>query len=364
MPTEAPAIAVITHAASAQFASIRDSPLDGRANVIPVPWTAEMAASERAATLDAVLPQIDGLVFSPWVKGIPTFDKNRWKAAARLRVVAGAFDNRFHPWLDLGEAAEHGVTIVDTSRSMTPTVAEFALAMTFNLLRDIPAAIEKVRQGGWRQGATWDQPGFVEGDLGGRRVGLAGLGVLNKRYAELIGPFECDAYGYDPFVDRGEFERLRVTSVDSLVELASQSEIFLIGIPPTPATLGIVSKEVIDALPRGALVLVMTRMAVVDQSALWRRAETGELRVAVDVFDPEPPPADASFRTSPWVLPTPHIAGGTFAAHRRCFTAACTDALSVLSGQEPKFRTVPRDALLYSGQLRSDLIGGSPWRHS
>ena len=59
----------------------------------------------------------------------------------------------------------------------------------------------------------------------------------------------------------------------------------------------------------GALFVLVTRMAVVDQEALWRRAEEGEIRAAIDVFRPEPPLADASFRRSPFVQPTPHIAG-------------------------------------------------------
>ena len=126
--------------------------------------------------------------------------------AGRLRVIAGTFDNRFGEWIDVAEAQRRGVTVVDTSRSMTPTVAEFALAMTLNLLRDIPAAIDLVRSGDWKS-RKWDQPGFVYGDLTGRRVGLAGFGSINRRYAELLAPFRCAIAAYDPFVTDAELGR-------------------------------------------------------------------------------------------------------------------------------------------------------------
>jgi phosphoglycerate dehydrogenase-like enzyme len=233
---------------------------------------------------------------------------------------------------------------------MTPTVAEFALAMTLNLMRDIPAAIELVRRGEWKQ-QSWDQPSFVSGDLTGRRVGLAGYGSINRRYAELLAPFRCEVMACDPYVSDADLDQLGIRRVDSLPELARRSEIFVVGIPPTPATQQIISREVIDALPQGAAFILVTRMAVVEQEALWRRAEGGEIRAAIDVFAPEPPPPDASFRTSPFVLPTPHIAGDTTYCHRRCFTTACADAMAVLDGRAPMYATTVRDEELYEGTL-------------
>jgi phosphoglycerate dehydrogenase-like enzyme len=233
---------------------------------------------------------------------------------------------------------------------MTPTVAEFALAMTLNLLRDIPAAVQQVRSGNWLAGG-WAPAEMVHGDLTGRRIGLAGYGSINRRFRELLVPFRCSVMAFDPFVSRGQLGEEMVKPVETLAELASRSEIFVVGIPPTAGTLGIVDAEVIDALPQGAAVVVVTRMAVVDQVALWRRAGAGEIRVAVDVFEPEPPPPGASFRTDPSVLPTPHIAGNVGYCHRRCFTTACADAVAVLAGQQPRYQASVRDQLLYQGRL-------------
>ena len=139
--------------------------------------------------------------------------------------------------------------------------------------------------------------------------------------------------------------------------MAQRSEILNIGIPPTPATQGIISREVLEALPDGALLVLVTRMAVMDQEALWARVQAGKLRAAVDVFAPEPPPSDAWFRTHPNVLPTPHIAGGTIYCHRRCFTDACIDAIAVLRGEKARFQANLRDHQIYQGAKDGALRG-------
>lgn len=131
--------------------------------------------------------------------------------------------------------------------------------------------------------------------------------------------------------------------------MARTSEIFVVGIPPTPATLNLIGQEIINALPTGALFLLVTRMAVVEQEALWRRTRAGEIRAAVDVFEPEPLPADSPIRSDAHVLPTPHIAGGTLAAHCRCFTTECEDVVAVLQGRPANYAVSVKDATVYAG---------------
>ena len=294
------------------------------------------------------VPVADGIVIGPWHR--PATTPQDWQSAELLKVLAGTFDNRFDGWVDIQELADRDIPLIDTSRSMTPSVAEFALAMTLNLIRDIPESLYLARQGKWKSHA-WDKPGFVHGDLTGRRVGLAGFGSINRRYAELIAPFKCTTRSYDPYVADATLAAHGVERARSLVELAAFSEVFVVGLPPTPTTQQIVSREVINALPRGALFVLVTRMAVVEQDALWERIEAEEIAAAIDVFAPEPPPSDIWFRQHPNVLATPHIAGGTDFCHRRCFTDACKDAVAVLMGNEPRFRATLWDDACYQGRL-------------
>lgn len=310
---------------------------------------------ERRSAFVQAAAGVDAAVFGPWGdQGLGSVSPGCWDDLPGIRVIAGTFDNRFEQSFSMSLKAAHdrGITVIDTSRTMTPTVAEFALAMIFNLLRDIPVQIQKVREGGWNEGWPngWpDLSGFVAGDLKGKRVALAGYGVISRTLRGFLVPFECEVATYDPFADDDLLKQDRVSRASSLVELASNCEIFVVGIPPTPATLGIINREVIYALPKGSLFVLPTRMAVVEQEALWERTSAAQIKAAIDVFEPEPPPPDSPIRTYPNVLPTPHIAGNTAYCHRRCFTAACEDAVAAVQGKPTRWTMTLRDAALYRG---------------
>ncbi|MEM7127552.1 MAG: NAD(P)-dependent oxidoreductase [Chloroflexota bacterium] len=321
----------------------------GQVDIIAMRRGEEASAFERFV---ALLKEADAAVIGCWHR--PPMQPEHWRQATNLKVFAGTFDNRFADWVDFDLLDARGITLIDTSRSMTPSVAEFALAMTLNLLRDIPEGIHCVRAGDWQTHPfdAWDKPGFVHGDLTGRRVGLAGLGSINRRYAELLTPFRCDVRVYDPFLPDDIFSHYGVKRAETLVDLAHSSEIFVVGLPPIPTTLEVINRDVLYALPKGALFVLVTRMAVVEQQALWERIEAKEIAAAVDVFAPEPPPKDAWFRRHPNVQATPHMAGGTVFCHRRCMTDACKDAIAVLAGKAPRFQATKQDYLIYEGKLR------------
>ena len=292
--------------------NIADDVLGPHGAVEHLDWTAE--PEPFATALDERLPNLDALVMAPGLgfHDQLEFDGARLGTAPDLKVIAGTFDFRLG-WIDLDEVGRREITLVDTSRTMTPTVAEFGVAITFALLRDIPAAIETVRAGAWPPGPM-DAGSFVFKDLADCRIGLSGYGTINRHYRRFVRPYGCEVRTFDPFVADEDLAADDVGRADSMVDLARGSDVFVVAIPPTPTTLGVV-----DALATGSLFVLLSRMAVVEQEALWRRVKAGQIRAAVDVYDPEPPPADAWFRTSPNVLPTPHIAGNTRFAHERCF---------------------------------------------
>ncbi len=339
-----------------RYRDIAEEILEAHGEVRHLDWDPEASPDARAASLDASLPEAHAIVVAPWLglgdPELATFDEARLGLADDLRVIAGTFDYRLG-WIDLDGADRRGVVVVDTSRTMTPTVAEFGVGITLALLRDIPAAIDVVREGGWPD-APHEVGPFVFRDLADSRVGLAGYGTINRHYRRFIAPYGCEVGVYDPFIGEDAAEADAVIRAGSLIELARSSDILVVSIPPTPTTLGVIDASVIDALAPGSLFVLLSRMAVVEQEALWRRVRAGELRAAVDVYDPEPPPADAWFRTDPNVLPTPHIAGNVQFAHERCFAEACRDVVRVLGGEAPQNGATIRDKRLYDGTLSRD----------
>ena len=334
-----------------RYRTLAEAALSPHGTVEVVEWGEDDPIEAQAEALDAKLDGIDALVASPWLSigEVAPFDEERLRRASRLKVIAGTFDYRLG-WIDIDEAARRGVTVVDSSRTMTWTVAEFGVAITLALLRDIPAAIDAVRTGGWPDSARTGRP-YVFRDLADCRVGLAGYGSINRHYRRFVEPYGCPVSVFDPFVGDDVATADSFTRADSLVDLASRSDVLVVAIPPTPTTLGVIDANVIDALAPGSLFVLLSRMAVVEQEALWRRVRADELRVALDVYDPEPPPEDAWFRNAANVLPTPHIAGNVPFAHERCLTEACADAVRVLAGEEPHHAATVRDKRLYDGTL-------------
>lgn len=332
-----------------RYRSVAEAALSPHGQVEFLDWSPDQSVESFVEALDAGLAEADALVAAPWFGfgGVVDFDAGRLARAPRLKAIAGTFDYRLG-WVDIDEATRRGVAVIDTSRTMTWTVAEFGVAITLALLRDIPAAIDDVRGGGWRDSPR-QRSGYVFRDLADCRVGLAGYGSINRHYRRFVEPYGCPVSVFDPLLDDATAAADDVTRAGSLVELSQGSDILVVAIPPTPSTLGVIDAGVIDALAPGSLFVLLSRMAVVEQDALWRRVRAEEIRAAMDVYDPEPPPADAWFRTAANVLPTPHIAGNVPFAHERCLTEACADAVRIVNGEAPQHAATVRDKGIYEG---------------
>jgi phosphoglycerate dehydrogenase-like enzyme len=167
-----------------------DATLSPHGEVRHLDWEPGSGPDALARSLDPLLPDAEALVFAPWLIEPPTFDDARLQRAARLKVIAGTFDYRIG-WIDPDAAGRRGVTVVDTSRTMTPTVAEFGVAITLALLRDIPVAIDVVRGGGWFEGPK-GEGAFIFRDLADCRIGLAGYGSINRHYRSYVEPYGCE----------------------------------------------------------------------------------------------------------------------------------------------------------------------------
>lgn len=202
--------------------------------------------------LRAKLPTADLLLVAPWTTPAIFMSEGLLDRAPRLRVIVGTFDNRFTSLVSIEALQRHNIRSINISRSMTPSVAEVALAQTLNLLRDVPAAVALMRAAVWRR-TTWDTFGYIYGDLADKKVGLAGYGRIDRRYHELLGGFGCPIVVYDPMLNKAAAQKLGLTYTSSLVELAAAFEIFVVGIAPLKSSLRHVTKAVFDA---GIFVLV------------------------------------------------------------------------------------------------------------
>ncbi|MCA1379009.1 MULTISPECIES: hypothetical protein [unclassified Bradyrhizobium] len=91
--------------------------------------------------LRAKLPDTELLMVGPWMIPDVFMSEELLDLALKLRAIAGTFDNRFTSFVSIEALQRRNIRLIDTSRSMTPRVAEFALTQTLNLLRAVPTAI-------------------------------------------------------------------------------------------------------------------------------------------------------------------------------------------------------------------------------
>ncbi|NKB68762.1 MAG: hydroxyacid dehydrogenase [Candidatus Latescibacteria bacterium] len=211
------------------------------------------------------------------------------------------------------------------------TVAEFGLALTLCGLRRIPQLhrqiIDDLAPWDYNQPAGAEQPGlrgqqfgdddrFTSGTVAGKRVRVVGAGNIASRYASFCHALGADVAAWDPFAPEASFHRAGARQEWHLDQLVKDAEIFAPFVPLTNSTRGLVTAAHIDALPKGCLVILLTRAHVCDTDAIRRRVLADELALAGDVWDQEPLPLDDPLLGRANVVHTPHNAGRTIDANR------------------------------------------------
>jgi phosphoglycerate dehydrogenase-like enzyme len=214
--------------------------------------------------------------------------------------------------------------------------AELAMTLILASLRRIG------RFAGQQAQRTWSH--VRTESLDGKRVLLVGYGAIGAAIEQRLAPFGAQVTRVSRTARDG------VHGVHGLAELpglAPAADILVTCIALHPATRGLIDRQVLAALPDGALVVNVARGPVVAADALTAELTSGRLRAALDVTDPEPLPDDRPEWALPNVLITPHIGGDTavFAARAPVFVA--DQAARHLAGQP--MQNVVRPVLSLSG---------------
>jgi phosphoglycerate dehydrogenase-like enzyme len=184
---------------------------------------------------------------------------------------------------------------------------------------------------GLRARRAWDT--LVLGELHGARLTILGMGAIGREIARTARGFGLHVTGLTRD-GRTLAEADESLAVSDLTAVAGRSDILAITLPGTPQTRGLVSREVLAALPRGAIVANVGRGTIVDQPALIEALRCGALGGAVlDVFDPEPLPTDSALWTLENAIVAPHTAARSFLENERIVELFCDNLLRYAAGQ-------------------------------
>jgi D-3-phosphoglycerate dehydrogenase len=247
-------------------------------------------------------------------------DKVRIDACPRLKVVAS--NTTGHPHIDVEYCRSRSVAVAclkfaqDFLDRITPT-AELTFGMIIVLTRNMLAAHKGALAG------TWDRRPFgAPAMLSRMRLGVVGLGRLGGRVAGYGSAFGMQVRYYDPFVASQIYER-----VTDLATLAQWCDVLSIHVPHEKETVGLIGRQVIEAMRPGSYLVNTARGELVEWQALLEALQSGHLAgAACDVFEGEFEPGFAQkypehpflayARTHDNVLLTPHIGGSTIDAWR------------------------------------------------
>ncbi len=223
--------------------------------------------------------------------------------APKLRVIGRAgvgVDN-----VDLAAATAAGVLVMNTPGGNAVSVAEHTLALMLGLARSIPAATASTTSG------KWEKKKFLGNELRGKTLGVIGLGSIGREVVRRAAAFEMRIIGHDPYISSQVAEDLNVELVD-LPTLYEQSDYISLHVALTPETRCMLSAAAFEKMKNGVRIINCARGELIDVAALKQALESGKVGGAgLDVFDPEPPPAEYPLFSAPNLIATPHIAGST-----------------------------------------------------
>jgi phosphoglycerate dehydrogenase-like enzyme len=280
---------------------------------------------------------------------IPELTRRVFESCPELKIVSLRSD-RFGRGIDLEAAAEHGVRVVDTDNiASAHPVAEWDLALILLCLRNAGAVFRQMMAGT----ETWANAGneaFVNGELTGRKVGLVGCGHVGQRLIDLLAPFRVELRVCDPYLAEERAAALGIVR-DELDAVLRHAEILVVQVPLTPRTTHMIGARELALLGPGRILINCSRGRVIDQEALIRRLEAGDLIAGLDVFDPEPLEKDSPLRALPNVFITPHIAWYAPNVLHRQFAFAAREIERFFQGEPLKYELTPRMTDIRHGRI-------------
>lgn len=209
--------------------------------------------------------------------------------------------------VDLKNATRHGVAVFNAPYSNTRSVAELVVGASVMLIRRIPDKSKAAHSGIWLK----ESKGSYE--LRGKTIGIIGYGNIGMQVSVLAEAMGMKVIYYDIIT------RLPIGNAEprkTLKDLVSEADIITLHVPDTEQTRGLINKNLIKQIKKGAILLNYARGEVVDLDALANAIQEGNISGAgVDVYPVEPEKNGDTFKTPlqhlPNVLLTPHIGGST-----------------------------------------------------
>jgi phosphoglycerate dehydrogenase-like enzyme len=265
-------------------------------DLVEVVWGRDEPMPVEAAR--AALPATMAVLCSNWTYGDALAD------APKLRAVIGV-SGSFPRDLDYGTCFDRGIRVLSSAPAFGPQVAEMALGMALAASRQIVAGDALMRSGDERWLHAGNETTFL---LYGQRVGFIGYGNLGRCLRPLLAPFGCPIAVHDPWLGDGYLRSQGLEPLDLPALLESSRVIFTLA-TPTVENRALLTRELLERIQPGAVLVLISRAHVVDFDALTELVLDNRFKAAIDVFPVEPLPRDHPIRRATGAVLSAHRAG-------------------------------------------------------
>ena len=279
--------------------------------------TAPDEVLERAAEADAVLTN-KVVITAAMMAQLP--------ALKYIGVLATGYNV-----VDVKAAREQGIIVTNIPAYSTDSVAQLTFAHILNITHRVGHYASQNRQGRWSSNPDfvyWDTP-LIE--LSGKTMGIVGLGSIGMKVATIARQFGMDVFALTSKNSSDLPQGLQKTTLDGLLAI---SDVLSLHCPLTDDTYHLIDAKALSKMKPGAILINTGRGPLVDEDAVAKALETGQLMAyGADVMSVEPPQPSNPLLRCPNAYLTPHIAWATFEARQRLMQIAVDNLQCFIDGQ-------------------------------
>ena len=283
--------------------------------------------AEAMRTADVLVPTITDKIDAGLLSG----------AGEKLRLIAhygAGVDN-----IDVATARQRGIQVSNTPGVTTDDTADMAMALMLAVTRRIPEGL-RVMQGDDWQG--WSPTGMLGGRIGGRRLGILGMGRIGQAVARRAAAFGMQVHYHNRKRLRPEVEEaLDATYWESLDQMIARMDIVSVSCPHTPSTFHLMNARRLKLMKPDAVLVNVSRGEVVDENALTRMLRAGELAGAgLDVFE-NAQAINPRLKELPNVVLLPHMGSATIEGRVEMGEKVIINIKTFADGHRPPDLVIP-----------------------
>ncbi|MHC4944315.1 MAG: D-2-hydroxyacid dehydrogenase [Planctomycetota bacterium] len=232
--------------------------------------------------------------------------------------------------VDVDAASSRGIVVTNVPTYGTESVAQMVFAHLLHFTQGVARHSLLVREGRWSDSPDWcywDTP-LVE--LSGLTLGIIGLGRIGRAVARIGLSLGMKVLASDQVVPSTLPEGIEMADADRIFRA---SDVVTLHCPLTPETERIVNEESLARMKESALLINTSRGPLVDEKALARALNSGQIAGAgLDVLSQEPPAPDNPLLQAKHCIITPHNSWTTRAARMRLMDCVIDNCKAFLAG--------------------------------